>query len=189
MRFTIKKKLIVAFLITIILPLTLISVIVANRVSTQSMESFITAARSELKQSDNVITTFFDIGKSMVTMLSSAQPVLLMDETLTSYMQATEPSFVDGIAKGGNEADIVRLLRAIHRSNPSFTEVFIGSIYGGFATSLTSDMPAGYDPRIRPWYKKSLNFEGEAILSDPYMSTTGEPVVSITRTISAAGRG
>jgi len=39
-------------------------------------------------------------------------------------------------------------------------------------------MPPGYDPRKRPWYQTAMETPDTPSISDAYMSTTGEPVVS-----------
>ncbi len=71
----------------------------------------------------------------------------------------------------------LKILKRIKESSPFFVEAFLGNEKGEyFDTEL--EMPAGYDPRKRPWYQMALT-AGKAAVSPAYLSTTGDPVVSI----------
>ncbi len=62
-------------------------------------------------------------------------------------------------------------------------EVFFGSQYGGFLTNSDSKMPAGYNPTKRPWYETALKTPDQPSVSDVYLSTTGDFVISFTNPI------
>lgn len=85
------------------------------------------------------------------------------------------------------EEEMVVLFKLINATHPEFVEVFIGTKWGGFASSGDNEMPPGYDPRKRPWYTKAMETPDKASISPAYMSTTGEAVISNMRPITTQG--
>jgi methyl-accepting chemotaxis protein len=77
----------------------------------------------------------------------------------------------------------------VQKAHPAYVEVFAGSETGAFVSSLEdSSMPAGYDPRKRPWYTDTKPAPDRAVLGKAYLSTTGEAVTSAARCILRKGR-
>ncbi|WP_454916502.1 methyl-accepting chemotaxis protein [Xanthobacter sediminis] len=61
----------------------------------------------------------------------------------------------------------------------AFKEVYLGRTDGVFIDVPVSEMPAGYDPRVRPWYQVAERF-GKVALTRPYTdASTGRQVITI----------
>ncbi|HRJ59639.1 MAG TPA: methyl-accepting chemotaxis protein [Azospirillaceae bacterium] len=59
----------------------------------------------------------------------------------------------------------------------TFSEVYFGADANGqFTTFNPEKLPAGYDPRIRPWYKAAVAAKG-LTLSEPYQDATTKKLV------------
>ncbi len=68
----------------------------------------------------------------------------------------------------------------------NFLNIYLGDPEGHFYNKPVTTMPAGYDPRVRPWYKSGLATNG-AFLTEPYIDmSTGKLVISI---VQAASQG
>ncbi|EIK98114.1 chemotactic transducer PctA [Pseudomonas sp. M47T1] len=68
----------------------------------------------------------------------------------------------------------------------NFLNIYLGDPQGHFYNKPVTTMPAGYDPRVRPWYKSGLTTSG-AFLTEPYIDmSTGKLVISI---VQAANKG
>ncbi|MFG1417701.1 methyl-accepting chemotaxis protein [Xanthobacter sp. V0B-10] len=68
----------------------------------------------------------------------------------------------------------------------AFKEVYLGRTDGVFLHVPASEMPAGYDPRKRPWYQGAVS-AGKVALTQPYKdATTGRQVITIAQPV--AGR-
>ncbi|MGR3994441.1 methyl-accepting chemotaxis protein [Pseudomonas sp. 1121_17] len=68
----------------------------------------------------------------------------------------------------------------------SFLTVYVGKVDGGFSVRPDSPMPAGYDPRVRPWYKDGMAANG-AILTEPYIDmATQKMVIGIISKVSTS---
>ncbi|WP_025167925.1 methyl-accepting chemotaxis protein, partial [Pseudomonas syringae] len=69
----------------------------------------------------------------------------------------------------------------------TFQFTYVGDSKGAFTQRPNVDMPAGYDPRQRPWYKSTVD-AGKTILSAPYLASVGGLVVTIASPVKAAGQ-
>lgn len=76
-------------------------------------------------------------------------------------------------------------------SQPSLTSTFqftyVGDSNGTFTQRPNAEMPAGYDPRQRPWYTSTVE-AGKTILSAPYQASVGGLVVTVASPIKSAGK-
>ncbi|WP_243364546.1 methyl-accepting chemotaxis protein [Fundidesulfovibrio terrae] len=184
MKLSIKTKLITGLLLVITVIMASIFLLVGFNFSNQSLESFIQSARKELAHVDYSITLFLDESKMNVDMMARDPLAMKLDEVTTSHVKSTQArkARVDPDDQAGKQ--LVELFTAMQASHPAFVEVFLGNKNGGFISALQdSDMPAGYDPRKRPWYIEALPITDRPSMSKAYMSTTGEAVTSVTRTV------
>ncbi|RRV03721.1 methyl-accepting chemotaxis protein [Pseudomonas sp. v388] len=76
-------------------------------------------------------------------------------------------------------------------SQPSLVSTFqftyVGDSNGTFTQRPNAEMPAGYDPRQRPWYKSTVD-AGQTILSAPYQASVGGLVVTVASPIKTNGK-
>ena len=82
-------------------------------------------------------------------------------------------------------------LGAIHLvDQPAFTSNFqftyVGQANGVFTQRPDATMPAGYDPRERPWYKQAVN-AGQTMLTPPYKAAVGGLIVTIAMPVKKNG--
>ncbi|WP_339782485.1 methyl-accepting chemotaxis protein [uncultured Marinobacter sp.] len=80
------------------------------------------------------------------------------------------------------------LLQAISTGG-NFKDVYVGRNDGYMLMKTEADeasLPSDYDPRVRPWYKKAIEF-GRSSFTEPYLdAATGEIVIS---TLAPIARG
>ncbi|EJO92568.1 methyl-accepting chemotaxis sensory transducer [Ectopseudomonas mendocina DLHK] len=69
----------------------------------------------------------------------------------------------------------------------SFAFTYLGTESGGFTMRPDEEMPADYDPRVRPWYKDAMA-AGGTTLTEPYVdAATGELIITIATPARPAG--
>lgn len=89
------------------------------------------------------------------------------------------------VARQGTKSDLGGLV-----GQPSLTSTFqftyIGDADGVFTQRPDAEMPAGYDPRKRPWYTSTVTAD-KTIISAPYLASVGGLVVTIASPIKING--
>ena len=150
------------------------------RKNTAQFNSFTSQQYSNIKKS---IDIFIQTGKNVVTMLAAHPTVQWADETIYNYTIEAQKSGIIYTHTGKTEQDIVTLFRATERSFPEFREIYMGTKWGGAVSSWSEEENKGYDPRKRSWYKKAVESNGNIIITPVYISTNGQPVISLAKTI------
>ncbi len=87
-------------------------------------------------------------------------------------------SAAQSIANDSSDQSVVALLeQQAFASTFGFT--YLGEQNGRFTMRPEDEMPAGYDPRTRPWYKDAVA-AGGTTLTEPYVdAATGELIITI----------
>ena len=81
----------------------------------------------------------------------------------------------------------LRLLQMATRAG-DFTDVYIGLTSGLLVVGTRWIPPPGYDPRIRPWYRKAVE-AGSISFTSPYIDlTTMKMVIAVTRPLYSDNR-
>ena len=176
---SIKHKLFRAFLLSVLVPLTIICIIAGFRIGAVSRQNYYTNAEKIIQQVDNGMSTFIDEARLNVNMLASAGSVRQANGQLTRYRNAAEAA----AAPSAIEQQNIGLFRLVRQAHANYDEVFLGTADSGFAAYPKVDLSAGYDPTARPWYKDALAQPDQPVLTSAYQSATGAPVASVVRTI------
>ncbi len=70
-----------------------------------------------------------------------------------------------------NQNDAFALFGEVLKKYSGISNVYIGMANGKMYIRPQQELPQGYDPRVRPWYKDALEANG-TILSEPYKDAT-----------------
>jgi len=186
---SIKTRLVLGLVAVIAVILAGILAIVAYNFSQQSRESYQRSATGEIKQLDYAITLFLDDCLMNADMMAQSPVSLRTDELTTSHLDTKDKSKASVWAGDQQGRRLVDFMVSVQKTHPAYVEVYTGNEQGAFVSSLEdSAMPAGYDPRKRPWYKDTISTTDKPVLGRAYLSTTGEAVTSAARTIMREGR-
>ena len=94
-------------------------------------------------------------------------------------------SLAQSVAHQGSQADLPGLVdQPAFTSNFQFT--YVGQANGVFTQRPDATMPAGYDPRERPWYKQAVS-AGQTMLTPPYVAAVGGLIVTIAMPVKKGG--
>jgi methyl-accepting chemotaxis protein len=95
-------------------------------------------------------------------------------------------STAQSIARDASTDSLVGLLEQKALTS-TFAFTYLGSAEGAFTMRPDEKMPAGYDPRTRPWYKDAMA-AGGTTLTEPYVdAATSELIITIATPAKAAG--
>jgi len=180
---SIRFRLLRAITITIISIISVICAAVGYELYKKNAAQFNDFTSQQCSNIKKSIDIFIQNGKNVVTMLTSHPAALGADETIYNYTIEAQKSGIIYTHTGKTEQEIVTLFRATERSFPEFREIYMGTKWGGTASSWSEEENKGYDPRERSWYKKAVESNGNIIITPVYISTNGQPVISLAKTI------
>ncbi|QSH92040.1 methyl-accepting chemotaxis protein [Treponema medium] len=179
---SIRFRLLRAITITIISIIGFICAVVGYKLYEKNTVQFNDFTAQQFFNIKKSVSLLIQNGKNVVTMLASHPIVQDADETLYNYTVEAEKSGRIYTHTGKAEQDIVTLFRTAERSFPEFREIYMGTKWGGAVSSWSEEEDRGYDPRERAWYKKAVE-SNDTIITPVYISTNGQPVISLSKTI------
>ena len=157
---TIKKKLLVVFLLLAVVPVITIGTISYFN-GTKAIETQIDyAAKESIKFLDQYIT-------------DTVEPKVKDAD----YFAETISKENIQINEGSELRKRLEEYAAIHPENAS---IFLGTKEGVMVQYPKKELPKGYDPRERDWYKNAEN-TSDTVISAAYLSASGDHVVTISK--------
>ncbi|WP_448376744.1 methyl-accepting chemotaxis protein [Fervidobacterium sp.] len=91
-----------------------------------------------------------------------------------------------GVYKNEYEEDVwmKKLFNSVIKSYPDVMSVYVGLKDKRMYLVPEEELPEGYDPTSRPWYKDAVANAGKIIITEPYAdASTGKLVVTVAKTI------
>ncbi len=80
-------------------------------------------------------------------------------------------------------------LKGVMDSNQSIQNIYMGTETKDFYCYPNVELPAGFDPTSRPWYKDAIQNKGKVVFGEPYKSASGgSVVVSISKAVEKDGQ-
>ena len=129
--------------------------------------------------------------------LTSTQTLTEINSGLADYFQGfiniittlSNNSNIINATTGDNFNSVPDILKNINDSSEDILNTYYGTASGNFATYPHAEMPEGYNPTVRPWYKEAIEANGKAIITSPYLDlTTGNNVVAIVQAVMKDGK-
>ncbi len=158
----IKSKLLIAFLLTALFPVLIVSALTIHNVANQAREAFIETSRLDMQLAENTFVTFFNLVEQNVAAVAD-YPALkaVKDIGISTYFGSGEKPSETALAKGGEERRIFEYFSSIGNNNPSYGYVYMSDTEGGYIEWPGTDDYADWDPRNRPWFSigQSANYE------------------------------
>ena len=151
-----------------------------NRINTEQFHRFMEQQLSVVAQT---VRSVIQNAEHAVGSLADHPLIKGADDTLHDYSEETKAVLIKDTRKSKTERDLVELFTLIEKNYPEFAEVYLGTKWGGYATSSQGSMQAGYDPRKRSWYRQAFEAGGKTIMTSAYQSTIGEPVICVSKKI------
>ncbi len=176
---SITVRLLRAVTITIISIVAVICAVVGFQLYKQNITLFDEFTSQQFSNIEKSINLFIRNGKNAVAILTENPVVKNADETLYSYIvKAQEVSH-----SGKIEQDIVSEFNLIKANYTDFTEIYMGTKWGGFIGLKDKQVSKGFDPRERGWYKNAAAANGKPVITEAYTSIDGTIVFTIAQSV------
>ncbi|WP_461208937.1 methyl-accepting chemotaxis protein [Desulfocurvus sp. DL9XJH121] len=181
---SLRLKLILSIILPVVLALGLIIALVSQQMRAMEREDFTASSQKQLEMVDRYVVRFIEDAQENALMLTRLPKIVNAKGNITKYMATTEPGIVTAEAAAPFERGVIQDLERVLTTHPDYACVYLGTEDGGFAQSPADPLPAGYDPRKRPWYQQAKAARGDTHLTKSYMSTSGEAVASVAAKVN-----
>ncbi|WP_319542401.1 methyl-accepting chemotaxis protein [uncultured Pseudodesulfovibrio sp.] len=189
MKLNVRAKILLSFVVSLILLCTAILTVSLTSIYTDSVDYSTTSAAGQLEHIDGTISMYIQETLNNTVMMAEDPRTRRVDEILTNYLDKNkEYTTVDPIPEDILGQDIRGFYKMILSSHKSYKDCYIGTSNGAFIIGGSDPLPAGYDPRQRPWYKTAAATPDKAIISEAYVSTTGEAMISTGKAVLEGGK-
>ena len=176
---SVTARLLRAITITIISIVAVICAVVGFQLYKKNIAQFDEFTAQQFSNIERSINLFIQNGKNAVSMLAENLAVKNADETLYSYIeQLREVSH-----NGKREQDIISEFSIIKANYIDFKEIYMGTKWGGFIGVKDEQIPKGFDPRERDWYKNAISSNGKPVITEAYTSADGNLTFTIVKSV------
>ena len=176
---SITARLLLTITITIISIVAVICAVVGFQLYKKNIAQFDEFTAQQFSNIERSINLFIQNGKNAVSMLAENLAVKNADETLYSYIdQSREVSH-----NGKREQDIISEFSIIKANYIDFKEIYMGTKWGGFIGVKDEQIPKGFDPRERDWYKNAISSNGKPVITEAYTSADGNLTFTIVKSV------
>ncbi|TRZ35590.1 HAMP domain-containing protein [Niallia circulans] len=162
-KMTIKRKLLLTFLLLVIIPAITIGA-VSYLSANKAISSQITYAA---EASVDLLNEYID---------STVEPKVKDAEFFAENMSIDENSVK-------KNSDLRKRLDEYASLHPEAASIYVGTPNGDMIQYPVKKLPDGYDPRERDWYKNA-EATTDTFISDAYLSASGEMVVTISKKLT-----
>ncbi len=179
---SIRTKFILGLAIIIIFLVSCICTLIGIKVYNSSVYQADQSIEQQVNSVNQMLQLFVKNNDTLVQILLENPYVKNADATIHSYVDDVGDVVVKNVEGKRNAKNINELFRKIQTSHPEFTVIYLGTKWGGQATSREK-MKGGYDPRTRDWYKKAYSNQNNVAITNAYRAIGGELVVTFARAL------
>nr|WP_313741247.1 methyl-accepting chemotaxis protein [Pseudomonas sp.] len=159
----IKTKLVLAFVLVALIPVSLVAAISVLNIRSQAVEQFLDGSTREIRQIDGNMRQFFDATTQNVEQMA-ADPAYTAVASLKDYRPADAASQpLPAAAK-----QVIEQFARYGATHPAAAIISIGLEDGTYAKWPDDPQLANYDPRARPWYKAAMASPGKTVRTPAY---------------------
>ncbi len=161
MRLGLQQRLIFSFLLVLLLPTLVISLVSYMLTNNSVQAQILSNSKQNVTLVDNNI-------------IREIQPEI-QDVNYFSMLLTQKTSSKSRMA----------MINNYENQHPSILNTYEGTSKGSMFLSPAAQLPAGYDPRQRPWYQLAMQHPGQAVITAPYIDAgTGDIIITIARTLN-----
>ena len=153
----------------------------AKRLLTEHLQQ---TGQEEFKHIEKLSQLYFADAKNTFSTLLSLDPIVSVDDSITSYKNKKTPGGVSKMipVAGSYEDTVNTLFLKFEKANENIHALFFAiESHGGFLRCPPVDRKDGYDPRTRSWYQQAKALEQRIFASESVKISATQSVLSIVQ--------
>lgn len=156
----IRFKLMSMFILLIALPLTIVGVMIY------------------LRSYENIVTDLEKNSKASLDIMEESVGNYLREFKFMAELSANDPSSQSLLTDPKSEEQLLTRFDQVVKADKDVMAIYLGDLNGKMYIKPDQQLPEGYDPRVRGWFKAAQE-KGELIFTAPYVDAfTGKLVIS-----------
>jgi signal transduction histidine kinase/ActR/RegA family two-component response regulator len=162
------KTLVLAFILSVILPVTIIEWINAGKIKAASRTAFINSVEGEVRQIDRAFTLLFEQVEQNLNFLSNFESIRQALGEAPRYMNSRSRQMLAPNSLSGPSAEAYDIFERFAADHPDLAYIYMGDAQGGYLQWPAAGITENYDPRVRPWYRQAIEANGNPVLTNAY---------------------
>ena len=184
---SIKLRIILGFFLTILLMASGGIFFAGMQMRDDADSEFAQSSGRQLNLLDDYLENFLRTAQINASLVASMADLTELADSMPNFSAATKDSeYTSAVTSPEVRAALVPL-QNINSKNVDYLEVYVGYPNGAYATGLAEmKVPAGFDTSKRPWYAATAASAQDGLLSEAYVSLTGDIVFAVTQKMKGA---
>lgn len=181
---SVRVKLLSIFMAAIILPLGLLGYFTYQKSFEVLEEKLGVTTQQTVDEVNKYLDEYLTGIESLITLLADNSSIknLIIDKNYVQDITSNQSTL-------DNEKTVMELLKNTKNSKTDIQYAYLGTKDGDMYMYPSEELPDGYDPRTRPWYKKAVDNKGKVVWTEPYAdAASGEVVVTAAKAIVYNGK-
>ncbi|MDC8832263.1 hybrid sensor histidine kinase/response regulator [Alteromonas gilva] len=186
MALNIKRLLVPAFVVAVVVPVAAVSMLSVEQVKSYTINGLFNTFQGEVLQIENNLLSRFSQVENDLLLLQQ-EPVI--KQSLGALPQYADKPATQIYVPADNPAtqQLYSRFKLLKDIKSDLAYVYLGDEQGGYIQYPPERVPAGYDPRKRPWYIAASQASGKTVRTRAYYwQVANKAVISTVRQVSGA---
>ena len=180
---SIRYKMVALILSCIVFVSLLICLVLGLQIQSVTLESYNRSIEQQVFSINKTLSIFASNSQNIVETLSKQRLLRISNENNVSNIY-NRNGFEDLSEEGlAHHRSVQNMFVSVCDAYPDVVDVYMGTISGGFVGWDDAEDMKGIDPRLRPWYQASVKNPENIVLTQAYMSSTKELVITFAKTV------
>jgi len=185
---SIRARIITLVVVCVLLLVSVIAYRVQVLVSDAALMTFQANAKEQCLRINDIIITYLSSGENIVRTLAKRPELFAAKGKLQSFKDTKEAVTLNPETFTPVVRQVFDLLSMTKHLAPNVELVLYGQEDSGYIKGPSPVMAAGYNPLTRGWYQLSRDGAKEFAITDPYVSTTNNIVVTVSAPVKDQGK-
>lgn len=180
---SIRSKLLILFAAMILGGLGTITALIIWQTRADNQAAYARSSRVQLERAASYVDLFFELTGNNARLVALTPQTLQAYSHLPLYVKAQNALKIPRQDLTPQAAALDQWLEDLVKANPAYGDAGAGFDDGGFLEFPLASWPAGFDPRVRPWYQGAMKAKGDTAISNVYITPQGIPVCAVAAKI------
>ncbi len=174
---TIRSKILLGMMLAAVISMGAVLITASYKMDTVFVQNFKVNSSAQLERMNSFTQSFFENAQNVADYLAKDPEIVQNLGNLTNYKTVEKTPTLEEYSFG--EKTVFDTLTAVRAMSSTYLMIFTAASDGAVTISPYTALPPGFDASTRGWFSGTMQ-AGKGILTEAYLSTTGDVVCTIT---------